>query len=314
MSGITFLTSADLPPGVEGVVRAGGTDLQERLRTANATPHILDLTGIDGYASVDRDDDGTRIGAGTTIATVARELSDDYPALAATAGALATPQIRAVATIGGNLAQRTRCWYFRHPHTACLKSGGDSCPARGGRHLYGVVFDTSACVHPHPSSIAMALLIHDAEVALAGGQSRSVAEVLGDGVDPTRDNRLGDGELLTAVLLPAPWPDERAAYHRSISRFEAEWPLAEAVCRVRLDDGGRVADCGIGLGGVATVPLRMRAAEDLLRGSTLDDDTIASASAACTQRAEPLPETGYKVPLIEATVREVLERVAADQA
>ncbi len=163
---ITILTAYDERPDGPGefVYRAGGTDLQERLRTTGATPHVLDLTGVPGFAGIARTEAGTTIGAGTTVATVARDLAADYPALALTAAGLATPQVRATATLGGNLLQRTRCWYFRHPHTTCFKSGGDGCPARDGRHLYGVAFDTAPCVHPHPSSLAMALLTYAATV------------------------------------------------------------------------------------------------------------------------------------------------------
>src|SRR5262249_4626353 len=139
---ITFLGSLDHATVPEGaVVRAGGTDLQERLRSHNLRPDIIDLTGVPGFAGITRRPDGVSVGAGTPIAVLARELLSDYPALAITAGSLATPQIRAVGTIGGNLLQRTRCWYYRHPEIRCLKSGGDSCPARTGRHLYGVAFD-----------------------------------------------------------------------------------------------------------------------------------------------------------------------------
>ncbi len=311
MSSIVFPASSEnveVPDG--SVIRAGGTDLQERLRSHNAAPDIVDLTRMTGFGRVEvADDGGVRIGAGTTIATVARNLAEQYPALALAAGGLATPQIRNIATIGGNLVQRTRCWYYRHPEIDCFKSGGASCPARTGRHLYGVVFDRSECVHPHPSSIAMALLTYDATVTLADGSVLSVADLLGDGVDPTRDHQLPHGAVIVAVNLPAPMMGERAAYFRSISRFEAEWPLVEAVVRARLDDSGVVNECAIGLGGVATVPLRMTSAEEQLVGRRLDADAIAAVADACTVGAEPLPETGYKIDLIRATVTEVLERL-----
>jgi len=219
------------------------------------------------------------------------------------------PKIRNVGTIGGNLVQRTRCWYYRHPEIDCFKSGGDSCPARTGRHLYGVVFDRSECVHPHPSSIAMALLTYDATVSLSDGSELPVADLLGDGVDPTRDNQLPDGALVVAVNLPAPMSGEKAAYFRSISRFEAEWPLVEAVVRARRTLDGAVSDAALGLGGVATVPLRMAAAEQLLNGRPLDDDVIGEVAEVCTEGADPLPETGYKVDLIRATVTETLQRL-----
>ncbi len=294
----------------DAVVRAGGTDLQERLRSHNASPAIVDLTGIQGFAGIDASAEGVRIGAGTKMAVVASELASSHPALAITSGGLATPQIRAHGTIGGNLTQRTRCWYYRHPEIDCFKSGGDTCPARTGRHLYGVVFDRSDCVHPHPSSIGMALLTYDATIELADGRTMSVADLLGDGVDPTRDNALPHGAVIAAIHVPVNWDGEIGAYFRSISRFEAEWPLVEAVVRARME-GDTVAECGIGLGGVATVPLRMPAAESLLVGRPLDDATIATVSDACADGANPLPETGYKVDLVKATVQETLERLRA---
>lgn len=290
------------------VLRAGGTDLQERLRSNNAQPTIVDLGGIAELAHISPATDGWRIGAGATIAMVAVETAISYPALAVTAAGLATPQVRARATVGGNLTQHTRCWYYRHPQTSCFKSGGDSCPARDGQHLYGVVFDRSACVHPHPSSIAMALLTYDARVSLIDGSTRSIDDVFGDGSDPTRDHLLAAGEVIASIELPPPWVDEQAAYFRSISRFEAEWPLVECVVRARFD-GDRVAECRIGLGGVATVPLRMEAAEAVLVGSPLSDDVIGQAAARCADGANPLPQTGYKVELIAATVQETLERL-----
>ena len=303
-------TIDDLATG-DAVVRAGGTDLQERLRSHNASPTLVDLGGIDGLREISRADDGWKIGAGATVASVALETADHYPALAITAGGLATPQVRAHGTIGGNLTQRTRCWYYRHPQITCFKSGGDTCPARDGRHLYGVVFDRSDCVHPHPSSIAMALLTYDATVTLADATTLTVDDLLGDGSDATRDHQLPNGAVITSIDLPAPWPDERAAYFRSISRFEAEWPLVECVVRARFD-GERITECGLGLGGVATVPLRVDAAESILTGAPLSDETIDRAATACTEGASPLPETGYKVDLVKATVREALERLRSN--
>ena len=193
------------------------------------------------------------------------------------------PLVRATATIGGNLLQRTRCWYFRHPHTSCLKSGGHSCPARGGRHLYGNAFDTAPCAHPHPSSLAMALLTYAATVDTTHRDGLSMGDLLGDGSDPSRDHLLAADEVLTRVVLPAPVAGERAAYYRAISRFEAEWPLVEAVCRVVLDDDDRVTLCGLAIGGVAPTPLRLNAVEDLLLGWTLDDHSVGTAASGATE-------------------------------
>ncbi|MEM9041522.1 MAG: FAD binding domain-containing protein [Actinomycetota bacterium] len=292
------------------VVRSGGTDLQERLRSHNARTHIVDLTGIAGFAGITRSGGRVRIGGGTTMAVVARELAESHPALAISTGSLATPQVRATGTFAGNLTQHTRCWYYRHPEIDCSATGGDSCPARTGRHLYGIVFERSECVHPHPSTIAMALLCHDVTVEMADGSTRTFAEVLGDGSDPTRTHQLADGEVIAAIDLADGWTEERGAYFRSISRFEAEWPLVEAVVRGRFD-GDRLDQCALAIGGVATVPLRMSAAEEILTGATLDDATIRAAAEVCIEGASPLPETGYKVDLVVATVIETLERLRA---
>ncbi len=296
----------EVPAGA--VVRSGGTDLQERLRSHNAAPTIVDLTGIAGFAGIDVNDERVRIGGGTTMATVARELRATHPALAIATGSLATPQVRATGTIAGNLTQHSRCWYYRHPDIDCFKSGGDSCPARTGRHLYGVAFDTSDCVHPHPSTIAMALRCYDVAIVLADGTTRTLGDVLGDGSDATRDHQLAADEVIAAIEVGPGWTGERGAYFRSISRFEAEWPLVECVVRARFD-GDVVSDCRLAIGGVAPVPLEMEVAASTLTGGALTDERIADAAAASTEGASPLPETGYKVALIEATVRETLERL-----
>lgn len=203
----TFAAAAATP----GEYRAGGTDVSERRRTGRSTGGIVDLTGLPGLTQITPTPaGGVRIGALVNLERVARELTD-YPALAATAAALATPEIRAVATLSGNLLQRTRCAYYRNPAFTCSKSGGTGCPARGGLALHGVADDRGPCAAPHPSSIGMALLTYDAVVEVADGPTRSVTALFGDGSDGSRDHQLGDREILTAAVLPAPLVGERAA-------------------------------------------------------------------------------------------------------
>lgn len=301
-------TSVDDAVAATGDYRAGGTDLQERLRHDGRPRPIVDLAPLDALTRIEpADDGGVTVGALVTVATAATELAGSHPAVARTAAALATPQIRAVATIGGNLTQRTRCWYYRHPALSCFKSGGDGCPAREGDHSLGVVFDLGPCVHPHPSSIGMALLASDAQVEVTGRGRLPVAELWGDGSDPRHDHRLTDGELLTHVHLPPAWPGERAAYVRAISRFGAEWPLVEAVARVVVD-ADVVTHAAVAVGGVATVPLRVAAVETALVGNPATHDVRTTAAAAVTDRASPLPRTRYKVDLLAGALLEVLER------
>ena len=170
--------------------RAAGTDLSERRRTGVSKGPVIDLVlpGDDGI--IWGDDGAATIGAFATIATIAadKRIKDGYPGVAATALGLATPQIRHLATLGGNLAQRSRCWYFRNPHIACLKKGGSDCPARTGNHLYSVAFDLGPCVAPHPSSMATALLAYDAKVTTDRRKGLSIGELLGDGSNGRADH------------------------------------------------------------------------------------------------------------------------------
>jgi xanthine dehydrogenase YagS FAD-binding subunit len=296
-------------------LRAGGTDVMARAKIGRAPGPFVDLAVEPGLRGIHWQADGSaRIGALTTVAEVAADprLRSGYPGLAQTAGGLATPQVRAAGTIGGNLLQRNRCWYYRNPRFTCYQTGGDGCPARDGLHLYSVVVDQSPCVAPHPSSTAVALLAYDARVEVRGRGSVAVADLYGDGSDPTRDHLLGPDEVLEAVELPAPAPGERAAYHRAIARAEGEWPLVEAVARLVVDDAGTVTDVAVAAGGVARVPLRLSEVEGALSGAKLTWEALDEAAARVTQRCTPLPQTGYKVALFRDTVLEVLERAAGD--
>jgi xanthine dehydrogenase YagS FAD-binding subunit len=299
--------------GAPGEFRAGGTDLQERLRNHLATGDLVDILSIPDLDRIVCDDAGTSIGALTTVGQVGADerIRRGYPALAAPAQTLATPQIRAMATMGGVLCQRTRCWYYRHPDLGCPKKGSaGSCPAREGNHRFGVCFDFGPCVHPHPSSIGCALLTYDAEVEVAGRGRLAVADLFGDGSDGTRDHVLREGELITQVHLPPAIPGEKAAYFRQMSRKWAEWPLVEVVVRLLLDDV-TVRDAKVGIGGVANIPFRLAEVEAALVGNAATAELFATASALSIQRASPLPQTAYKLEMVVASVREALESAAA---
>ena len=293
-----------------GEYRAGGTDLQQRLRSGVSTGPPIDLGSLPGLDRVDWDKTGAaRIGAVVPIAALASDprLAAAYPGLASAAGALATPQIRAVATLGGNLLQRSRCWYYRHPAISCLKKGGDDCPARGGNHLLGVCFDRGPCVAPHPSTLGMALLTYEAQAEVAGGSDRLVAALYGDGSDGRHDHQLGEREILTGVLMPPPLTGERAAYFRATSRALAEWPLVEAVVRL-VATGDTIEFARVAVGGVAPVPLRLESVEDALTGRPASAEVLEQAALLAASDTTPLPMTGYKVDLLTATVSETLHR------
>jgi len=291
--------------------RAAATDLSERRRSGLSKGPIVDLAAQGEHGVRWSDDGSATIGALTTIEAIATDarIAAAYPGLAATAAGLATPQIRHLATLGGNLAQRSRCWYYRNPHIACLKKGGDGCPARAGNHLYHVAFDSSACIAPHPSSMAAALLAYGATIETDRRFGLSIADILGDGSDGQSDHALQAGEIVQRIVLPVPVPSERALYRRAIARSYAEWPLVE-VCARAVVAGGRFRFVRLAAGGIAPRPLRLTASEALLLGAEANDETIGEAARRATTDANPLPMTEYKLDLLTGLVNDLLERLA----
>ena len=291
--------------------RAAATDLSERLRSGVARGPVIDIAPqVESGVSFAADGVAT-IGAFTTIAAIASntDIAAAYPGLAATAGGLATPQIRHLATLGGNLAQRSRCWYYRNPHIACLKKGGIDCPARAGNHLYHVAFDSGPCIAPHPSSMAVALLAYEAStIDTDRRDGLSVGDLLGDGSDGGRDHALQQGEMIRRIVLPAPVAGEHALYKRAISRSHAEWPLVEVCARAVVTDG-RFRFVRLAAGGIAPRPLRLLATEALLLGAEANEETMLEAARRATTDANPLPMTGYKLDLLIGLVNDLLERL-----
>jgi xanthine dehydrogenase YagS FAD-binding subunit len=299
------------PGGAE--FRASGTDLSERRRSGVSRGPLVDIVPTSDMIGIAWDAAGSaRIGASTSIAAIAADalVAAAYPGVVAAAGGLATPQIRHLATLGGNLAQRSRCWYYRNPHIACLKKGSDRCPAREGNHFYGVVFDLGPCVAPHPSTMATALLAYEAKVATNQREGLSIEQLLGDVSNGAADHALGAGEMIEAVELPPPLAGEHAAYRRAISRAYAEWPLVEVVARVVIERGA-FQDVRLAAGGVAPVPIRLSAAEGAAQGSAVAPATIAAAALAATKGAMPLPMTGYKLDLLAGLVQDLLEQCSS---
>jgi len=288
--------------------RAAGTDLSERRRSGVSRGPLVDLVRPAGIPDVTWDASGAaRISAFASIAAIAADpqLNAAYPGLTAAAEGLATPQIRHVATLGGNLAQRSRCWYYRDPHIACLKKGGTTCPAREGNHLYGVAFDLGPCVAPHPSTLAAALLAYDATVTTNLRQRLTIAQLLGDGSNGGADHALTPGEIIESIELGNPVANERALYRRAISRSYAEWPLVEVVVRAVIAEGAFKL-VRIVAGGVAPVPLRLAATESAAQGAAVNVATIAKAATQSTLGAKPLAMTTYKLDLLKRLVQDLL--------
>lgn len=309
---ITLLKNAKDIEGATGEIRAGGTDLHDRYRLGVSQGPIIDIHKLDFGGIEETTDGGLKIGANVTIDDVGQDprVNSSYGALAKGANGLATPQIRWAASFGGSLLQKTRCAYFRHPDLPCTKKGDANCGARDGIHSNGVVFDKGGCAHPHASTLATALLIYDATIVTTE-REMPVAELYGDGTAHDRDHLLNENEILTHVILPPASADERTSYFRSISRFEAEWPIVECSARLTIADG-KITAAGVGVGGVATIPLRLGNVEAALISKPATTATLEEAASVSTEGTNPLPQSAWKVDVMINTISHTL-KLALDE-
>jgi xanthine dehydrogenase YagS FAD-binding subunit len=231
------------------------------------------------------------------------------PGLVEAVEGTATPQIRAVGTVGGNVMQRVRCWYFRHPDIACLKKGGTHCWARAGDHRLHACIDLGPCLAPHPSTVALGLLAYDGFVETHESGLRSMVDFFGTGTDPLRENALSRRELVTAVHLPAR-PAGAAAYVRAKERGGSEWPLVDAVVHLGVREGV-IDEVRVAAGHVANRSLRMTAVEERLAGAVPSPEVLAEAAGLATEGAQPPPMTAYKLPMLRGVLLTALERAVA---
>ena len=309
---LTLITKPEEIKGAVGEIRAGGTDLHDRYRLGVSSGPIIDIHKLP-YTDITQNADGTTtIGAMVTIDEVGQNpiTVSGYGALAKAANGLATPQIRWAASFGGSLLQRTRCWYYRHPQLPCTKKGDAVCGGRDGHHPNGVIFDHGGCAHPHPSTLATALLAYGATIKTTE-REMPIADLYGDGSDHSRDHLLHQNEILTHVMLPAPIAGEKTAYFRSISRFEAEWPIVECTVRLVVKDR-MIKQAGIGAGGISQIPMRLSNVEAALMGKPATQATLELAAQVSAEGANPLPQAVWKVEMLAGTLLTTLEMALAE--
>src|SRR5438552_17286960 len=263
---------------------AGGTDLLALMKNQVSAPRALvSLHQIAGFNRIIENDAGLCIGAGALIADLMRwpTLTNAYPLLAQACAAVAWPEIRAMATVGGNLCQRPRCWYFRHPLGArCLKRGGDYCyPVHGRADGPFRIFGESPCVAVHPSDLAPALVALGAQVTLTAASAERTLPLTDfyDDAEPARENILSTGELLGAVHVPRPAPGTRAVFLKSKRRPSHDFSCVSVALSAQVHDGVCSA-ARVVLGSVALRPWRLSAVEQLLEGQTLDAGLAARAA------------------------------------
>jgi xanthine dehydrogenase YagS FAD-binding subunit len=300
------------------LAKAGGIDLLDLMKEGILTPaRLVNLKTIAGLDAIRYDArDGLVLGAMATLARIDADttIRSPFVALADAAGHAATPQIRNAATIGGNLLQRPRDWYFRNGH---FHSGGGDAMARvrDGENQYHAIFDNATTALVQASTPATALVAYDASVELVGSDSKPRVVKLADFFLPPRMTlapaaKIERGEVLTRVIVPALPAGTKAAYHKQTERDSYDWPICD-VAAVLTMVGRTVRRASIVMGWVAPTPRRATESERLLIDQPLTEDLARRAARAAVAGATPLSKNGYKVPVLEAVVRRTIMAAAA---
>jgi xanthine dehydrogenase YagS FAD-binding subunit len=299
--------------GHNGWILAGGLDsfdwLKDRLKKPKA---VIDLSGVQELKGVRRTADGIEIGAMTTLTDVVNDplVKDRYQVLARAAEAVASPQIRNQATIGGNVSQDARCWYYR-AGWPCYRAGGNICYADtpDGRNREHAILHAERCVAVHPSDTAPALIALDAKFVLQSARGERVIDAedyfVGPDIDITRLNVLRPGDLLASIRIPATWAGAQFHFEKIRDRQVWDFPLVNVASAIR-QSGDRIEGIRIAVNAVAARPLRLAAVERAVTGKPRSDATAEMAGHLAVQGAVPLQFNGYKIPLMRNLVKRAI--------
>lgn len=304
-SAVAALTEA----GDKSKIIAGGIDLLGEMKDYIRTPDVVvNLKSIPGLNHIETGEKGLTLGALTQLVSIAenKSIQTGYTALSDAALVVGTPQIRNVGTIGGNLCQRPRCWYYRDEHVHCLKKGGTKCYAVDGENQYHAILGGGPSYIVHPSDCAPALMALNASVSISGPKGSRVVPLDKFFVLPTeslfRENILQPNEIVTQITVPAPAAGTHSHYMKVRHKESFDWALAGAAVMLVMS-GNTVKDCRIVLSGVAPIPWRSREAEAVLKGKALTPALAEKAGAAAVAAAKPLGKNAYKVPLTQNTIK-----------
>ncbi len=305
--------------GTARVFKAGGVDLLDLVKEGIIKPEgLVNIRNIEGLDTLEFDSKtGLTIGANVTLAQLEADelIRQNYLALHQAVASAGTPQIRNMATLGGNLAQKTRCWYFRSQHHDCFRKGGDRCFARNGENENHAILDNGSCVSLHASSIATALMVFNTKLQLTDAQQKIREVAIEDffvspGEDISTENILVAQELITAIILPPPSSNSQSYYLKQGSRESHDWSIADVAIRLEMDKK-TCRSAALALGAAAPVPLRIEVAEEMLKGKAIDMSLAKQVAKVALKRARPLKLNGYKVPLFESLIQEVLLKIEA---
>jgi len=297
---------------------AGGQDLLTEMKARIVEPEaVVNLKHIPGLNRLTYDPrTGLQIGALVTVAEVAesKAVLQHFPALAQAAGSVASPQIRHVGTMGGNLCQRPRCWYYRNENIQCLKKGGDRCYAIAGENKYNAILGGGPSFIVHPSDTATALTALGATVTIYGPRGSRTVPIekffILPRVNVRHENILKPDEIVTGITVPASAMAAHSVYLKFREKTSMDWAMAAAAVALQTS-GGKVVECRIVLGGVAPMPWRVPKAEAALKGKTPTPEVLHAVADIALADATPLGHNAYKVPLTKTLVRRAIHQAIA---
>ena len=303
-------------------VLAGGMDtfdwLKDRTKRRNV---VVDLSGVQALKGVKKTaDGGIEIGATTTLTDVVNNslVKENYPLLMQAAALVASPQIRNQGTLGGNVSQDTRCWYYRSGWT-CYRAGGNICYADtpSAINREHAIFDANRCVAVNPSDTAPALIALDAKMVIRSSDGERVVDAenyfIGPSTDITRMTVLQPGELLTAIRVPATWAGAAFYFEKVRERQVWDFPLVNVAAAMKVANG-TIQGSRIVVNAVAAHPMRLKSVEDAVAGKPRNEETAKMAGELAVQGAQPLAHNGYKIPLMRNLVKRAIRGEAQARA
>ena len=299
--------------GESAWVLAGGMDTFDWLKDRLVRPdYVVDLGGIADMTEIRSTAEGVEIGAMVTLTELSRhpEIQESFPSLAQAAAEVASPQIRNAGTIGGNIAQDVRCWYYRSGWP-CYRAGGNICYADSptAMNREHAILGQNRCVAVNPSDTAPALVALGAEMVIrnSGGERVVPAENfwVGPGVDITRTTVMKPGDLLVSIRIPSTWAGSQQYFEKVTERQAWDFPLANVAAAMRVE-GGTIRDIRLSVNGVAPTPVRLREVERALVGNAVNERTEELAGRLAVRGARPLRHNEYKIPLMRNLVKRAI--------
>jgi len=311
---ISFLDS-----GWDSKIIAGGTDLLGEMKRKIISPkRLVNLKTVEDLSYIRYSEEGgLKIGALATLSDVESDevVREKFGILTQAISKIATPQLRNMSTIGGNLCQSPRCWYYRNTQYHCLRKGGRGCFAVAGKNKYHAILNGGPCFIVHPSDLAPALIAQDATLEIANSEGRRTIPLeeffVGPRIDPYRENVLKSNEVVTEIQVPNLGEKSRGTYLKAMERKAWDFATVSVALQVAFNDG-IVSKARIILGGVAPTPWRARDAEVFVQGKTIDEKIAEQAADAALANSRPLKDNAYKVELAKALVKRALLKLSTD--